>query len=118
MDGAGDDMTTKPEQRLIELERQVAELRRVNEQLGRDLVNGVSRGPRSAVAVGRALTRLTRERDLAESQLEEAREQLRDTDSGLDHYRRENEQLRFEAARLRFGPVGLLRRAVARLVGR
>ena len=110
-------MTSEPSQRLIELERQVAELRRVNEQLGRDLVHG-SRGPRSAVAVGRALTRSTRERDLAEAQLDEARQQLREAKSGLDHYARENAQLRIEVTRLRFGPSGLLRRAGARLLRR
>jgi hypothetical protein len=112
-------VTAEPAQRLVELERQVAELRRVNEQLGRDLVQGVgSRQPRSSVAVGRALSKLTEERDLARAELEEARQQLRDANSGLDHYRRENEQLRFEAARLRFGALGFLRRAQARLLRR
>lgn len=112
-------MTAEPAQRLVELERQVAELRRVNEQLGRDLVHGVgSRQPHSSVAVARALSKLTEERDLARAELEEARRQLRDAGSGLDHYRRENEQLRFEAARLRFGLPGLFRRVRARLLGR
>jgi hypothetical protein len=109
-------MTTEPEQRLKELERQVAELRRVNEQLGRDLARGTgSRQPRSPVAAARALTKLTQERDIAMSQLDEARQQLREARSGLDHYGRENQQLRFEVARLRVGVPGLLRRAQARL---
>lgn len=116
---AGDRVTAESEQRLKELERQVAELRRVNEQLGHDLVRGAgSRQPRSAVAAGRALARLKQELELTRTQLEEARQQLRDANSGLDHFRRENAQLRFEAARLRFGLPGFLRRARARLLRR
>ena len=108
-----------PKQRLAELELRVEELRRVNDQLGRRLVEGAaSRQPHSPVTAARSLTKLTQERDLAQTQLEEARQRLRDADSGLDHYRRENEQLRFEAARLRFGVPGFFRRARARLLGR
>lgn len=114
-----DRMSAEPERRLAELERRVEELRRVNEQLGRELVNGAaSRQPHSPVTAARTLTKLTQERDLARSQLEEARQRLRDASSGLDHFRRENEQLRFEAARLRFGVPGFLRRARARLLRR
>ncbi len=113
---AGSRMSAELEQRLNELERQVAELRRVNEQLGRDLVRGTgSRRPRSPVAAGRALSNLEQERDVAQTQLEEARRQLEEARSGLDHYGRENEQLRSEVARLRVGVPGLLRRAQARL---
>lgn len=109
-------MNAGPEQRLKELERRVAELRRVNEQLGRDLVDGAaSRQPRSPVAVGRALSELERERDIARAQLEEAGQQLSEARSGLDHLGRENEQLRAEVARLRVGIPGFLRRAQARL---
>jgi predicted nucleic acid-binding Zn-ribbon protein len=113
---AGNRVTVESEQRLRELERQVAELRRVNEQLGRDLIGGAaSRQPRSPVSVGRALSKLEQERDLAQTQLEEARQQLEEAQSGLDHYGRENAQLRSEVARLRVGVPGLLRRAQARL---
>jgi hypothetical protein len=112
----GGSLKAGPEQRLKELERQVAELRRVNEQLGRDLVDrAASRQPRSPVAVGRALSELERERDVALSQLEVARQQLGEAKSGLDHYGRENAQLRAEVARLRVGMPGFLRRAQARL---
>jgi chromosome segregation ATPase len=104
------------EQRLSELELRVAELRRVNEQLGRELVDGAaSRQPHSPVTAARTLTKLTQERDLARTQLEEARQQLAEAQSGLDHYGRENAQLRHEVARLRVGMPGLLRRALARL---
>jgi hypothetical protein len=104
---------------MAELERRVEELRLVNEQLGRKLVDGVaSRQPHSPVTAARTLTKLMQERDRARTELEEARQQLRDANSGLDHFRRENEQLRFEAARLRFGVPGFLRRARARLLRR
>lgn len=109
-------LTTDSEQRLAELELRVAELRRVNEQLGRRLVDGAaSRQPRSPVTAARTLGKLTQERDLAQTQLEEARQQLAEAQSGLDHYGRENAQLRSEVARLRVGVPGLLRRAQARL---
>jgi multidrug efflux pump subunit AcrA (membrane-fusion protein) len=112
-------MTGESEQRLAELELQVAELRRVNEQLGRDLIRGAgSREPRSPVAAGRALAKPRQEVERARAQLEEAQQQLREANAALDHFRRENEQLRFEAARLRFGVFGFLRRALARLLGR
>jgi hypothetical protein len=109
-------MSAEPEQRLRELELRVEELRRVNDQLGRKLVSGAaSRQPHSPVTAARTLIKLTQERDLAQAQLEEARQQLEEAQSGLNHYGRENEQLRAEAARLRVGVAGLLRRAQARL---
>ena len=112
-------MNVESEQRLEELERQVAELRRVNEQLGRELIgNADSRRPRSAVTAARALNKLQEGGDLARAELAEARQQLREAESGLEHYGRENEQLRFEVARLRFGLPGLLRRVWARLLRR
>lgn len=112
-------LNAERQQHLAELERRVEELRRVNEQLGRKLVDGVvSRQPHSPVVAGRTLTKLTQERDLAHSELDEARAQLREADSGLDHYRRENEQLRAEVGRLRVGLPGFLRRAWARLLRR
>jgi chromosome segregation ATPase len=112
-----DRMNGEPEQRLAELELRVEELRRVNEQLGRELVDGAaSRQPHSPVTAARTLTKLRQERDLAQSRLEEARQQLREAQSGLDHYGRENQQLRSEVARLRLGWPGLLRRAQARLL--
>ena len=109
-------MTEGAEQRLAELELRVAELRRVNEQLGRELLDGAAlRQPHSPVTAARTLTKLTQERDLARTRLEEARQQLEEAKSGLDHYGRENEQLRAEVGRLRVGVPGLLRRAQARL---
>lgn len=112
-------MNAEPEQRLAELELRVNELRRVNEELGRKLVDGAaSRQPHSPVTAARTVTKLKQELKLARKQLEEARLQLRDANSGLDHFRRENAQLRFEAARLRFGLPGFLRRARARLLRR
>ncbi len=111
-----DRMTPETEQRVGELELRVAELRRVNEQLGRRLIDGAaSRQPHSPVTAARTLTKLTQERDLAQTKLEEARQQLGEAQSGLDHYGRENAQLRSEVARLRVGVPGLLRRAQARL---
>lgn len=113
-------MNAEPkQQRLAELELRVQELRRVNEELGRKLVEGAaSRQPHSPVTAARTLTKLKQELEHTQAELEEARQRLRDADSGLDHYRRENEQLRFEAARLRFGLPGFLRRARARLLRR
>ena len=112
----GEGLNPDSEQRLAELELRVAELRRVNEQLGRQLVDGAaSRQPHSPVTAARTLTKLTQERDLARTQLEEARQQLREAQSGLDHYGRENAQLRAEVGRLRVGVAGLLRRTQARL---
>jgi chromosome segregation ATPase len=112
-------MKVDSQQRLSELELRIEELRRVNDQLRRELVGSTaSRQPHSPVTAARTLTKLKQELDLTRTQLENARQQLRDANSGLDHYRRENEQLRFEAARLRFGFSGLLRRAQARLRGR
>jgi uncharacterized protein (DUF3084 family) len=112
----GEGLNPDFEQRLAELELRVTELRRVNEQLGRQLVAGpASRQPRSPVTAARTLTKLTQERDLAQTRLEEARQQLGEAQSGLDHYDRENQQLRSEVARLRVGVPGLLRRAQARL---
>ena len=109
-------MSEDPERRLAELELRVDELRRVNDQLGRELVGGAaSRQPHSPVTAARTLTKLTQERDVAQTRLEEARQQLAEVQSGLDHYGRENAQLRSEVARLRVGVPGLLRRAQARL---
>lgn len=114
-----DRVSAPPDQRLQELELRVEELRRVNEQLGRELVRGAaSRQPHSPVTAARALAKPRKEAESARLQLAQAEEELRQANSALDHFRRENEQLRFEAARLRFGPVGFLRRALARLTRR
>lgn len=107
------------ERRLREVELQVEELRRINEQLGAELVRGPSsRYPRAAAIAARNLTATVKERDGMQAQLETAQRELRDANEALDHFRRENERLRFEAARLRFGPLGFLRRALARLARR
>lgn len=114
-----DHVTERPEQSVAELERRVEELRRINEQLGGELVRGAaSRHPRAPAAAARTLNRLKQERLGALTQLEEARRQLDEANSGLDHFRRENEQLRAEVARLRLGLPGFLRRARARLLRR
>jgi chromosome segregation ATPase len=117
MDGNG--VTERPEQSVAELERRVEELRQRNEQLGGELVRGAaSRHPRSSIAAARTLNRLEQQRLNALSQLEEARQQLSEANSGLNHLGRENEQLRAEVARLRLGLPGFLRRARARLLRR
>lgn len=115
----GDTVSERPAQSAAELERRVEELRRINEQLGEELVRGAaSRHPRASVAAARTLSRLEGERATALGRLEEARQQLREANSGLNHLGRENEQLRAEVARLRLGLPGFLRRARARLLRR
>jgi len=100
------------EGRAAELERRVEELRRVNERLGRELVEAeAGRRPASATPAGRAVAKLVGERDGAETELAELRPEL-------EHLRRENPQLRVEIERLRGGYLGLLRRARARLFNR
>lgn len=112
-------VSVDPDRRRAELERRVEELRRVNEQLGRQLGEvGAPRQLHSPLTAGRAVAKLTQERDAARADMEEAQRELSEAEAGLDHLRRENEQLRFEAARLRFGPLGFLRRGLARLLGR
>jgi adenylosuccinate lyase len=112
-------VTAAPEEQIAELELKLRELRRVNEQLGRELVAGASsRQPHAPVTAGRRVTKLMQERDAARAELEQAKQRLREGDAAVDHFQRENEQLRFEAARLRFGPVGFLRRTLARLARR
>jgi hypothetical protein len=126
LDAAGEDaeldrehLSQRPEQSPVDLERRVEELRRINEQLGDELVRGpASRHPRTPVAAARALNRLRQERVDALSRLEEAHQRLDEANSGLDHFRRENEQLCAEVARLRLGLPGFLRRARARLLWR
>jgi hypothetical protein len=112
-------LTAEPEQRLLELERRIEELRRVNEQLGRELVRGgASRQPRSPVAAARALSKLTNERDFVQAELEETQRKLVAANESFEGLRVEREQLRQETERLRSGALGLLRRARARLLRR
>lgn len=100
------------DERTAELERRVEELRRVNERLGRELVEaGAGRRPARATPAGRAVAKLVGERDGAQAELAELRPEL-------EHLRRENPQLRAEIERLRGGYLGLLRRARARLLSR
>lgn len=100
------------EGRAPELERRVEELRRVNERLGRELVEvEAGRRPASATPAARALAKLVGERDSAAAELAELRPEL-------EHLRRENPQLRAEIERLRAGYLGLLRRARARIFNR
>ncbi|HVD39459.1 MAG TPA: hypothetical protein VNC16_00450 [Solirubrobacterales bacterium] len=100
------------DERLAELERRVDELRRVNERLGRELVEAeAGRRPTQATPAGRAVAKLVSERDSAQAELAELRPEL-------EHLRRENPQLREEIERLRGGYLGLLRRARARLLDR
>jgi chromosome segregation ATPase len=114
-----DHLTEGPERSPADLERRVEELRRINEQLGEELVRGAaSRHPRASVAAARTLNRLRQERVDALAQLEEARQRLAEANSGLNHLARENERLRAEVARLRAGLPGFLRRARARLLRR
>jgi molybdenum-dependent DNA-binding transcriptional regulator ModE len=103
------------EGRAAELERRVAELRRVNERLGRELIEAeAGRRPAAGTPAGRAVAKLIGERDSAEAKLAE----LAELRPELEHLRRENPQLRAEIERLRGGYLGLLRRARARLLNR
>ena len=100
------------DERSAELEQRVEELRRVNERLGRQLVEaGAGRRPGSATPAARAVAKLVGERDSAQAELAELRPEL-------EHLRRENPQLRGEVERLRSGSLGFLRRARARLLNR
>lgn len=95
-----------------DLERRVEELRRVNERLGRELIEAeAGRRPATATPAARTVAKLIAERESAETELSELRPEL-------EHLRRENPQLRGEIERLRGGYRGLLRRARARLRGR
>jgi molybdenum-dependent DNA-binding transcriptional regulator ModE len=97
------------EERTAELERRVEELRRVNERLGRELVEAeAGRRPALATPAGRAVAKLVGERDRAEAELAELRREL-------EMLWPENEALRAEVDRLRGGILGLSRRARARL---
>jgi len=97
------------EERVAELERRVEELRRVNERLGRELIEAeAGRRPTGATPAGRSLAKLVAERDGAAAELAELR-------SELERLWPENEALRAEVDRLRGGIVGLSRRARARL---
>lgn len=97
------------EERVAELERRVEELHRVNERLGRELIE--AQAGRRATAVtpaGRSLAKLVAERDSAAAELAELR-------SELERLWPENQALRAEVDRLRGGILGLSRRARARL---
>lgn len=97
------------EGRVAELERRVEELRRVNERLGRELIEAeAGRRPASATPAGRAVAKLVGERDSAEAEVAELR-------SELERLWPDNEALRAEVDRLRGGVLGLSRRARARL---
>jgi predicted nucleic acid-binding Zn-ribbon protein len=114
-----DRLSGEPEERVADLERRVEELRQVNAELGRELVQGgASRQPRSPVTASRALARLKSERDSALSELRVKSEELEAANVGIEYLRGQNEQLRDEAIRLRAGLLGLLRRGWARLRGR
>jgi molybdenum-dependent DNA-binding transcriptional regulator ModE len=96
-------------ERVAELERRVEELRRVNEQLGRQLVEAeAGRRPATATPAARAVAKLVAERDGAEAELAKLRQEL-------ERLWPENEALRAEVDRLRGGILGLSRRARARL---
>jgi molybdenum-dependent DNA-binding transcriptional regulator ModE len=97
------------EERAAELERRVEELRRVNERLGRELVEAeAGRRPATATPAARATANLVNERDDAEAELAKLRQEL-------ERLWPENEALRAEVDRLRGGILGLSRRARARL---
>lgn len=97
------------EERIAELERRVEELRRVNERLGRELIEAeAGRRPTVATPAGRSLAKLVAERDRAEAEAAELR-------SELESVWPENEALRAEVDRLRGGVLGISRRARARL---
>ena len=97
------------EGRVAELERRVEELRRVNERLGRELVAvEAGRRPATATPAARTVAKLVAERDGAEAELAELRQEL-------ERLWPDNQALRAEVDRLRGGIVGLSRRARARL---
>jgi cell division protein FtsB len=97
------------EERITDLQRRVEELRRVNQQLGRQLVEvEAGRRPAMATPAARSVAKLVAERDKAEAELAELR-------SELERLWPENQALRAEVDRLRGGVVGLSRRARARL---
>jgi len=103
------------EERAVDLERRVEELRRANERLGRELIEAeAGRRPAAATPAARAIAKLVGERDSAQAALAE----LAELRPELEHLRRENPQLRAEVERLRGGYLGLLRRARARLLNR
>jgi molybdenum-dependent DNA-binding transcriptional regulator ModE len=100
------------EGRVAELERRVEELRRVNERLGRELVEAeAGRRPATATPAARSVAKMVTERDRAEAELTE----LAELRSELERLWPENEALRAEVDRLRGGILGLSRRARARL---
>jgi phage shock protein A len=99
-------------ERTAELERLVEELRRVNERLGRELIEAeAGRRPALATPAARGVAKLVGERDSARAEVAELRPEV-------EHLRRENPQLREEIERLRSGYLGFLRRARARLLSR
>jgi cell division protein FtsB len=100
------------EGRAAELERRIEELRRVNERLGRELIEAeAGRRPATATPAARTVAKLVADRDSAEAELAELRPEL-------EYLRRENPQLRAEIERLRGSYRGLLRRARLRLLNR
>ncbi len=100
------------EARAAELERRVEHLRRVNERLGRELIEAeAGRRPATATPAARAVAKLVAERDSATAELAELRPEL-------ERLRREIPQQRAEIERLRSGYLGMLRRARARLLRR
>jgi chromosome segregation ATPase len=112
-------LSAEPGQRIAELELQVEELRRVNRQLGGELVGGGgSKQPRSPVAAARALAKLTSERDSAQAELDETQRRLAAANASFEGLRFEAERLRAETERLRSGTLGLLRRLRVRLLRR
>jgi len=97
------------EERITDLQRRVEELRRVNAQLGRKLVEAeAGRRPGAATPAARSVAKLVAERDKAEAELAELR-------SELERLWPENQALRAEVDRLRGGVIGFSRRARARL---
>jgi chromosome segregation ATPase len=99
-------------ERAAELERRLEELRRINERLGRELVEArAGRRPTLATTAARKVATLTEERNEAQAELAELRPEL-------EWLRTEHEVLRHEVERLRGGYAGLLRRARARLLRR
>ncbi|MGE5407328.1 MAG: hypothetical protein ACM3NV_01825 [Syntrophothermus sp.] len=94
--------------RIDDLERRVAELRRTNDELGRELVAArAGSRPVTANTAGRAVARLTHARDAAVSRERASHEEL-------EWLRRENAELKDYVERLKLGPIGFLRRVIAR----